>query len=67
MPKWIIYAVVSGSKFLGEVEAATKEEAIQKAWGLDSCYASVCHQCSRQIEDAEVTDIHAEPLEESDA
>jgi len=63
--KWRATGAVAGSKYLGEVEAATEEEAREKAWGLDSAGVSLCHQCSSECEDPEVQDIYVDPVEES--
>jgi hypothetical protein len=54
MPKYRVYGKVVGTKYIGEFEAATKEEAEQMAWENDEAYVSVCHQCSRDIEDPEI-------------
>lgn len=59
MAKWDIHGRVVGSIFLGSVEAATREEAIEKAWTLPNCCVSLCHQCARQCEDAEIDKITA--------
>lgn len=63
MPKFRCYAAVTGSKYLGEFEAATKEEAEEMAAESDEAYASLCHQCARQIEDPEVVSVTAELVE----
>lgn len=63
MKKYRIYAQVVGSKYLGEVEADSKEEAIEKAFDLDTCSVSICHQCSREIDDAQIGEIDAEEIE----
>ena len=63
MKRFRLCATVTGSKYLGEVEAETIEEAIEKGYGLDECHVSVCHQCSNEIEDAEITDIHADDIQ----
>lgn len=60
MKRFHIYAVVRGSKYLGEIEAETKEEAEEKALGLDSADISLCHQCSCQCEDPTVVEVTAE-------
>jgi hypothetical protein len=53
MAKWRVYATVCGGKYLGEYEAETGEEAIEK--GLDkNGYVSVCHQCSRECDSPEI-------------
>lgn len=63
MARFRIHGIVSGSKYLGEIEADNKEEAIEKGFELDACYVSMCHQCSREIEDPEVREILAEKIE----
>ena len=59
--KWYAYGVVAGGKYLGEVEAETKEEALKAAWNLDSLGVSLCHQCASECEDPEVGEINVEP------
>ena len=54
MPKYIVYGVVSGSKCLGEFEADTKEGAMNEAAESDECYVSLCHQCSGEVDGAEI-------------
>lgn len=50
--KYKVYGNYVFSKFLGEVEAASQEEAIEKA--LDDAPENVwlCVHCSREFEDA---------------
>jgi hypothetical protein len=60
MKTWAVYARVSGSKYIGTVEAETEEEALEKGWKHENCYSSVCHQCSDNIEDPEITDLAVE-------
>ena len=62
MPKYRLYAKVVASKYLGEVEAASEQEAIEKGYQFDACEISVCHQCAENIEDPEVDDISAEEV-----
>lgn len=57
MPKWAAYGRVVGNKYLGTVDADTEEEAREKAFKLDACSISVCHQCSDQIEDPEISEV----------
>jgi hypothetical protein len=58
MKKYQCYGRVVGSKFLGEVEAGSAAEAIEKAFDLPGAqHISICHQCAREIEDPEITDI----------
>lgn len=56
--RWAVYGTVVGSKYLGEYEAATKEEAEAKA--LDEAHVSFCHQCCGECENAEIDEVHAE-------
>jgi hypothetical protein len=53
MPKYSVVATVSGSKYLGEFEAATAEEAVQMALESEAAQVCLCHQCSDQCEDPE--------------
>jgi len=50
MPKYRVYGVVTGSKFLGVYEAASEEEAVEQALEGDKNYTSLCHQCADEIE-----------------
>lgn len=50
MPKFRVTGLFTGSKFLGEFEAATEEEAIRLALCSDENHASLCHQCTRELE-----------------
>ena len=62
MPKYKIHGTITGTKYIGEVEAKNEKEAELKAWELEGCYVSVCHQCSKEIEDPEVTEIQIEEI-----
>ena len=64
MAKWSITASVVGSKYVGEVEADTQEEAIEKGWKHPNAYCSVCHACSDDIEDPELQELFAEKRED---
>jgi hypothetical protein len=60
MPKFRIYAAVSGTKYLGEFEGNTKEEALAEA-GREA-FVSLCHQCDSECEDAEIHEMTAEEI-----
>jgi len=60
MPKYRVYGKVVGTKYIGTFEAATKEEAEQKAWDDDGAWVSVCHQCARDVEDPEIVSMEVE-------
>lgn len=58
MAKYSVYGKVVATKFIGEFEAESKEEAIKMA--EDEAYVSICHQCSSEVEDPEVDELFAE-------
>lgn len=62
MPKFRAYAKVVGSKYLGVFEAENKEQAEQMALESDEAYISVCHQCIREIDNPEVTEVELEEV-----
>lgn len=62
MPKYRVYGVVKATKYVGEYEAETEDDAKDLAWG--DAYVSVCHQCSREIEDPEIEELVVEEVEE---
>ena len=58
MAKFHVSATVVGSKYIGEFEAATAEEAIRKAQA--EAHVSLCYQCASEVEGAEPMEFHAE-------
>ena len=66
MPKYRIYGAVTGSKYLGTVEADNEAQAKEKGEQLDECYIGLCHQCADECEDPEVTVVHVELADEDD-
>ena len=62
MKMWRVSGTVVGAKYLGEFPGDTEQEAIDAA--LESAEASVClcHQCSGQCEDPEITEATAEEI-----
>jgi hypothetical protein len=59
MKRYGVYAKVIGSKYLGTFEAKSKKEAIDKALEENGS-VSLCHSCSSECEDPELSDIIAE-------
>jgi len=57
MPEYRVYALVRGSKYLGTVEADSKEEAEKVAWNELDHFVGLCHQCSKEIDDPEVDEL----------
>jgi hypothetical protein len=60
MPKFSVYATVTGSKYLGDFEADTKEAAIEQAEASGAAWVSLCHQCDSECEDPQAHDLIAE-------
>lgn len=64
MPKYRVYGIVTGSKFIGEFEADSPELAKELAAKSDNCYVSICNQCSNEIDDPQITnDLQVEEIE----
>ena len=61
--KWHVSATVVGSKYLGEFEADTAEEAIELAGASDAAWVNLCHQCAEECEDPQIDHIAAHPVE----
>lgn len=50
MPKYSVCVLFTGSKYVGDFEAATEAEAIEMGLNSEENNASLCHQCSGEIE-----------------
>lgn len=59
--KFHVYGQVTGTKYLGIVEADTEEAAIDLA--LQNASVHICHQCKKECEDPQIQDAKAEPVE----
>lgn len=57
--KYSVTGVVTGSKYLGEFEADSKEEAIALAMESDAISVRLCHQCVEECEDPEIDSAEA--------
>lgn len=64
MKKYHVYGHVVGTKYLGEFEANSKEEALDLALSGDSAFVSMCHQCANECEDPMIEDATVEAVEE---
>ena len=60
MPKFRVYGVVTGGKFIGVYEGDTAEEAESKAW--EDAHVSICHQCAEEIDDPEIHELQSEEV-----
>ena len=48
--KYVVFGIVTGTKYLGTWEADSPDEAIDKALQSDDNHISVCHYCSRSFD-----------------
>lgn len=62
--RFSIYGIVTGSKYLGEVEAETADDAVLDAWETLDTSVSVCHHCAKDISDPEIHEIQAYEITE---
>lgn len=62
MKKYRVYGIVTGSKYLGIIEAENEDDAKEKGFNLDGVYVSVCHQCSNEIDDPDIHEIQVEEI-----
>jgi hypothetical protein len=60
MAKWTIVGAVHAGKYIGTVEADTKEEAERLGWLLPECGVSLCNSCSDECEDPEIVELIVE-------
>lgn len=63
MPKYYVVGTVIGSKYLGEFEADTPEEAVEKALASDKASVNLCHRCAGECENAEIDEAIADPAD----
>lgn len=63
MPKYDVYGEVQGTKYLGEYEAESPEEAEEMAMEAEGS-VRLCHQCHNECEDAEIVDCKVEEVED---
>lgn len=54
MPKYRVNGKVYAGKYIGDFEAESVEDAIQKAYESGKCFVCLCHQCADEAENAEV-------------
>ncbi len=61
--KGCVYESVTGSKYVGEFEADTAEEAIELSYDSDGAGVSLCWSCSSECEDGTLDEFTAEEVE----
>lgn len=60
MAKYRAYAVVTATKYIGEFEANSSEEAEQMAWESENAHVSICYHCAKEVDGAELTEMFVE-------
>lgn len=63
MKKYRVYAIVTGTKHIGEFQAKSREEAEQIAWDSDNGYVSICWHCSKEIDEPTIEKMVVEEVE----
>ena len=65
MSKYRVYAITMASKYVGDVEADSKEDAENKAWNMEDAYfPSLCHQCASKMDfECEIYEMQVEEIE----
>lgn len=61
--KYHVVGTVHGSKYLGEYEAESAEEAVEMALAEKGGPISLCHHCSQECEDGNVESATADESE----
>jgi Fe-S oxidoreductase len=67
MPLYRVVGTVTASKYLGEFEADSPEEAVEKALESEEAHVSVCHQCAHDVSDPGIEEAFAELVEDQPA
>lgn len=66
MAKWRVYAIMTADKYIGDVEAESEEEAIDKGFELDDCQTPyLCHHCNHEINLSDVNEVQVERIEDN--
>lgn len=60
MTTFHVYAIVSGTKYLGTVEAENNNDAEEKAFDLSTASVNLCHACTKQCDGAEISSVYVE-------
>lgn len=61
--QWTVTGAIYAGKYIGTVEADTKEEAEKLAWKLPGCGVSLCHACTDECENPEIVELIIDPAD----
>lgn len=64
MPKYRVHAVIDATKYLGEFEADSKEQAEELAWESDNQNVTLCHRCAYEVEVGDMVRVVVEEIED---
>lgn len=64
MTLYRVYGKVIGTKYIGQFEANSIEEAEELAWSSGECAVCLCHYCTSECEDPEIERLIVESEEE---
>lgn len=61
MKKYGVWGIIGASVYLGDFEAESEEEAIEKA-GETGCAPTICYQCAREVDLGDIYDYEADEI-----
>lgn len=66
MKKYLAYAIATASRFIGEIEAENKEDAIIKAEEHENANSLVnlCHYCSKEVDVGDFYEVQVEEIKD---
>lgn len=64
LKRWRVYGIVTGSKFLGEYEAETADQAEDMAL-RENGSVHLCHQCDAECDDAQIYEVEVVEVEQN--
>jgi len=62
MAKYSVYGVINATKYIGEFEANSEEEAEEMAWDSETGFISICYHCSKEIEEPTIYEMVVEEV-----
>ena len=60
--KYRVYGIASASKYMGEFEAGSKEEAEEIAWKEGDYHIGLCHHCAGEIDIGDIYEVQVEEV-----
>ncbi len=70
MKTYRVFGTITAGKYLGTVRANNEIEALEKAENdkdiENETYVSICHQCSNECDDPQITELSVQEIDEED-